>query len=74
MWPLVATWTTDINTDYSCERTTEPDMVLVHSPGLDVIVALAGITGHPDQMASMAVQSLNASMSSDSSPDPGLVL
>lgn len=49
MWPLVATWTTDINTDYSCERTTEPDMVLVHSPGLDVIVALAGITGHPDQ-------------------------
>lgn len=49
VWPLVATWTTGINTDHSCERAMDPDMVLVHSLGLDVIVALAGITGHPDQ-------------------------
>lgn len=30
-WPLVVTWSWDINTDHSCSRTTDPDMVLGRS-------------------------------------------
>lgn len=36
-WPLVATWTRDINTEPS--RTTDPDMVLGKSPGQVVTMA-----------------------------------
>lgn len=32
MWSLLATWTTDINTDLGCDKTTDPDMVLCLSP------------------------------------------
>ena len=34
LWPLVATWAMNINTDPSCGRTTDPDMVLGHHHGL----------------------------------------
>lgn len=31
LWPLVATWAMNINTDPDCERTTDLDMVLGHT-------------------------------------------
>lgn len=47
MWPLVATWTTDFSTDLGCRRTTDPDIVLGVSLGLDVIMAPGGGKDHP---------------------------
>lgn len=33
VWPLVVTWATDINTDTSCSKTTDPDFALLGSTG-----------------------------------------
>ena len=38
-WPLVVIWATDIDTDPSCSRTMEPDMVLGDSSGQDLTMA-----------------------------------
>ncbi|KAK7821257.1 hypothetical protein U0070_000203 [Myodes glareolus] len=46
LWPLVATWAMDINTDPDCESTTDLDMVLGHTPGSDVTMAPGGSSGH----------------------------
>lgn len=35
VWPLIATWATDINIDPGCHRTMDSDTVLGSSPGLD---------------------------------------
>lgn len=35
-WPLVVTWTTDINIDFSCNRTMDSDIALSDNIGLDV--------------------------------------
>lgn len=45
-WSLVAIWTTDFNTDPSCDRTM--DMVLENSLGLNATKASCGREGHPD--------------------------
>ena len=36
VWPLVASWASDINTDPSYGRTMNPDMALSSIPGLDL--------------------------------------
>lgn len=47
LWWQSGPWTS-IQTQ-ACSRTTDPDMVLGSSLDTDVIMALAGITGHPDE-------------------------
>jgi len=45
IWPLVVTWATDIITDPSCSRTTDPVMVLSSGrPGWDFTMASSGRT------------------------------
>lgn len=39
----------DISTDLSCRRTTDPNMALSSSLGLDITMALGGSVGHSDQ-------------------------
>lgn len=50
VWSLVATQDRDISTDSGCGRTTDPDIILVNSPGPDVIVSEIGIADCPDQL------------------------
>lgn len=38
--PLMVTQAVDINTDHSCSRTKDPDLVLSSIPGSDVTMAL----------------------------------
>lgn len=49
----------------------EPDKISGSSPGPDVIVALTGISGHPDQHDTSGSKAPNANMSPGGSPDPG---
>ncbi|KAL6073616.1 hypothetical protein STEG23_027917 [Scotinomys teguina] len=51
IWPLVATCSSDINTDASCGRTKNSDMILSSSPGLDVTMASDSNTGTQISMA-----------------------
>lgn len=46
---LVATPTSDFNTDPGYCRTTDPDMALSPALGLDVTTVLGGSTSHPDR-------------------------
>lgn len=48
MWPLVASWAMDINTDLGYSNITEPDMVYGLCPELVVTMAPGGSKGHPD--------------------------
>lgn len=48
IWSLLETWAKCINTDPSCGRTTEPDMVLGSILDPDVTMAPGGHTGHSD--------------------------
>ena len=50
VWPLVATWVTNINTDPGCYRAT--DMALSSSSGLDNSMPLDGSTGRSLQPGS----------------------
>lgn len=50
--PLVATWATNFNTDPSCSRTMDPDMVLNISLGPIVTMATDSDKGYPDQHGS----------------------
>lgn len=49
MWPMMASWAININTNPGCGRTTDPDMVRGSSPGLDVTMIPSDSTGHQDQ-------------------------
>lgn len=46
VWCLVATWSTDINTDPGYDRITDPDMVLGSSQGPGVTMVAGGGAGH----------------------------
>lgn len=46
-WPLLVTWTLDINTDPSCTRALDPDMAL--SKNQDITIDSGGIIGHSCQ-------------------------
>ncbi|KAL6090109.1 hypothetical protein STEG23_003461 [Scotinomys teguina] len=51
-WPLdtnMIAGATDISTDSGYGRTTNPDMALHHSPGLDITMASGGSTDQSDQ-------------------------
>lgn len=47
-WTLVASWTTDFNTDPGYSWAIDLNMVLGKSPGLDVTVVPCGSQGHED--------------------------
>ena len=47
--PLVVTQATDINTDPSYSRASDPDMALSGSSGQNIAVASGGNTGYLDQ-------------------------
>lgn len=49
MWPMMASWAININTNPGCGRTTDPDRVRGSSPGLDVTMIPSDSTGHQDQ-------------------------
>ena len=46
MWPFIASWAMDINTDPSCGQTVGLDMLM--SLGLNIIIATYDRTGHRD--------------------------
>lgn len=45
MWPLVAIWVMDFNTDLGCGMIVDPDTVLGSNPGLVVTMTLGGSKG-----------------------------
>ena len=49
LWPSVAAWTTDINTDPSYSRTTGLDMALSRNKDLGIIMTQVDSTGNSDQ-------------------------
>ncbi|KAL6088689.1 hypothetical protein STEG23_010720 [Scotinomys teguina] len=52
------TWAMDINSDSSCSRTMDPDMVLGSSPGPEVTMAQGDSIEHPDQYDLASTQPL----------------
>lgn len=50
VWPLLAAEATDTNTIRGCNRTTEPDVALGYSLGLNVTVTSDGKVSHPDKL------------------------
>ena len=61
----VVTWATDINTEYRCISTKDPDIAFSCSSGLDVTMALGGSTGHSDQRGSRVALPSYTNMDSD---------
>lgn len=47
-WPPVLILPKDINTNPSCHRVMDPDMVLSHSSCLHINIALYNSASHPD--------------------------
>lgn len=50
-WPLMVTWTSDINTEPGFDRTISPDMAPGGSMGLHVPMTSGRSAGHSDQYA-----------------------
>ena len=71
-------WGKELSLLGSCQRvgplprTTDPDMVLNHSPGPDITMALGGSTDHSDWYGPGCSWPLDTSMVTGGIPDPGI--